>query len=130
MGDSAMKETFRCEYVKCGKAACQTCPHGPYWYAYRKFGNKTCKRYVGKLDPREPVKDKSPHRMDEIFNPKTASLDLAWEILGVGENSNQATCRDAFRTLTKLHHPDRGGSDDVFKRINVAWSYLRARHGW
>ncbi len=36
--------------VRCGKSVCQTCPHGPYWYAYWWEDGKRRSRYVGKID--------------------------------------------------------------------------------
>ncbi len=43
--------TFRYETVRCGKANCTRCPHGPYWYAYWKEGGRTRSRYVGRVLP-------------------------------------------------------------------------------
>jgi hypothetical protein len=43
--------TYRLETVRCGKAACQSCPHGPYWYAYWREDGKLRSRYVGKERP-------------------------------------------------------------------------------
>ncbi|MDE3091319.1 MAG: hypothetical protein KGJ80_18285, partial [Chloroflexota bacterium] len=43
--------TFRYETVRCGKANCTRCPHGPYWYAYWKEGGRTRSRYVGRMLP-------------------------------------------------------------------------------
>jgi hypothetical protein len=43
--------TFRQEMVKCGKAGCTRCPHGPYWYAYWREDGRTRSRYVGKHLP-------------------------------------------------------------------------------
>ncbi len=43
--------TFRYETVRCGKANCTRCPHGPYWYAYWKEGGRTRSRYVGRSLP-------------------------------------------------------------------------------
>lgn len=42
--------TYQLERVKCGKASCRKCPHGPYWYAYYRkgFGGKVVSKYVGK----------------------------------------------------------------------------------
>lgn len=44
--------TYRLEYVRCGKANCQTCAggpaHGPYWYRYAKVNGKVISKYVGK----------------------------------------------------------------------------------
>ncbi len=43
--------TLRHETVQCGKPGCTRCPHGPYWYAYWREGNRTRKRYIGKRLP-------------------------------------------------------------------------------
>ena len=43
--------TFRYETVRCGKANCSRCPHGPYWYVYWKEGGRTRSRYVGRSLP-------------------------------------------------------------------------------
>ena len=50
--------TIREEFIKCGRDACNNCPHGSYYYAY--WRNKTInddkiklrKRYLGAMDPR------------------------------------------------------------------------------
>lgn len=47
--------TFRQEKIKCGKAGCQKCPHGPYWYAYWHSGPKLKKKYVGKILPESVI---------------------------------------------------------------------------
>ncbi len=45
-------ETYRQEYIRCGKPACKRCAdgpgHGPYWYAYSREHGKVKKRYIGK----------------------------------------------------------------------------------
>lgn len=49
--------TYQSELVKCGKPNCRCADgqlHGPYWYAYRKQGQKLQSWYVGKkLKPLE-----------------------------------------------------------------------------
>jgi hypothetical protein len=40
--------TYRLEEVKCGKPGCQSCPHGPYWYAYYREGNRLRSHYIGR----------------------------------------------------------------------------------
>ena len=51
----AEHETYRQEWVRCGKAGCRKCSegqgHGPYWYAYSRQADKVKKRYVGKNRP-------------------------------------------------------------------------------
>ena len=43
--------TYRLETVRCGKSNCRSCPHGPYWYAYYREGDKLRSRYVGRELP-------------------------------------------------------------------------------
>ena len=43
--------TYRLESVRCGKVGCRSCPHGPYWYAYFREGNKLRSRYIGRELP-------------------------------------------------------------------------------
>ena len=42
--------SLRQQMVRCGKANCTQCPHGPYWYAYWWEDGKRRSKYVGKLD--------------------------------------------------------------------------------
>ena len=41
--------SLRRQWVRCGKATCGKCPHGPYWYAYWREEGRRRSRYVGKL---------------------------------------------------------------------------------
>ena len=41
---------LRSQRVRCGKANCTRCPHGPYWYAYWWEGGKRRSKYLGKLE--------------------------------------------------------------------------------
>lgn len=41
------KVTYRREEVRCGKANCKRCPHGPYWYAYWREDGRLRSRYLG-----------------------------------------------------------------------------------
>lgn len=43
--------TYRLEHVRCGKPNCGSCPHGPYWYAYYREGNRLKSRYIGRELP-------------------------------------------------------------------------------
>lgn len=43
--------TYRQQHVRCSKAGCTRCPHGPYWYAYWREDGKQRSRYIGKTLP-------------------------------------------------------------------------------
>ena len=47
------KVTYRQEHVRCGRANCTRCPHGPYWYAYWREGGRLRSRYIGKELPEQ-----------------------------------------------------------------------------
>ena len=42
------KVSYRSKNIKCGKESCQTCPHGPYWYAEWTESGKRKTKYLGK----------------------------------------------------------------------------------
>jgi hypothetical protein len=69
---------------------------------------------------------------DRIFNGFLATPDdtalllgdgkAPWfEILGVKPDANKQDIRNAFRALSLVHHPDSGGNEEDFKRINAAF---------
>ena len=48
--DAEPKITLRRRMVRCGKFGCNSCPHGPYWYAYWTEEGRRRSKYVGKLE--------------------------------------------------------------------------------
>jgi len=48
---SAKRVSYRRQLIRCGKRACSTCPHGPYWYAFWRQDGRVRSRYVGKELP-------------------------------------------------------------------------------
>ena len=44
-----------------------------------------------------------------------------WEVLGVEQRTTQTAIRNAYRALARIHHPDRGGDADQFRRIQAAY---------
>ena len=47
-----------------------------------------------------------------------------YETLGVDKNATQEELKKAYRKLSKLHHPDKGGDEEKFKEISEAYSIL------
>ncbi|HEY5727295.1 MAG TPA: hypothetical protein VIV08_01660 [Acidimicrobiia bacterium] len=50
LDNQSAKVSLRRQLVRCGKSGCNTCPHGPYYYAYWWEEGRRRSRYVGKLD--------------------------------------------------------------------------------
>ena len=47
-----------------------------------------------------------------------------YETLGVEVDATDKEIKKAFRELSKKHHPDKGGDEELFKRISEAYSIL------
>ncbi len=47
-----------------------------------------------------------------------------YDILNIDENASKAEIKDSYRRLAHKHHPDKGGDEEVFKEIKVAYETL------
>ena len=52
-------------------------------------------------------------------------MESNFDILGIPENSSFNNIREAFRKLALMHHSDRGGEDEQFKKIKQAYEDLK-----
>ena len=43
------KISYRQKLIKCGRESCNSCPHGPYWYAEWSENGKRSTKYLGKI---------------------------------------------------------------------------------
>lgn len=50
--------------------------------------------------------------------------DKYYEILGLKNNANQIEIHDAYNNLVRIHHPDKGGSNDEMAKLNEAYMAL------
>jgi hypothetical protein len=58
--------TYQLEKIKCGKGKCRKW-HGPYWYAYWRFGTRKRTLYIGKrLRPANTVRNELEKRRFEL----------------------------------------------------------------
>ena len=48
-----------------------------------------------------------------------------YSTLGVTKNASQDDIRRAYKKMSMQHHPDRGGNEEQFKKINEAYSTLK-----
>mmetsp|Transcript_3106 Transcript_3106/g.4375 ORF Transcript_3106/g.4375 Transcript_3106/m.4375 type:complete len:432 (+) Transcript_3106:131-1426(+) len=56
-----------------------------------------------------------------------------YEILGVTEDSTLTNIKSAYRELSRIHHPDKGGDEKAFHRISMAYRTLSdetANNNW
>ncbi len=47
-----------------------------------------------------------------------------YRTLGVSPDSTPDEIKSAYRAKAKLHHPDKGGDENIFKEVNEAYSIL------
>lgn len=57
---------------------------------------------------------------DTVLLLSTGATDW-WEILGVNKQATKSEVINAFRALSRVHHPDVGGSSEDFVRIRRAY---------
>ena len=48
-----------------------------------------------------------------------------YDILGVPRNASDKDLKDAFKKKAMQYHPDRGGSEEQFKKLNEAYDVLK-----
>lgn len=58
--------------------------------------------------------------------PDRRALDDARGLLGVGERATADEIRAAHRRLIERVHPDKGGTDELTRRVNAARDLLLA----
>lgn len=116
------------EYVACGNPRCRACPHGPYIYEWWREKGRRRKRYCGRATQdnggARATQDRV-HPDDCIFNRRTATVDVALRILGLGRGE-VGGLRRRYMELVKRHHPDAGGESKAAERIAAAYSFLKA----
>lgn len=52
-----------------------------------------------------------------------------YAILNVDRSCTLEQIKQAFFKLAKVHHPDKGGKEEEFKKINEAYQWLKLNHG-
>jgi len=71
---------------------------------------------------RRNLRPRAPLRFDQLLDAAEARA-----ILGVGANAGPEAIRAAHRRLIAAVHPDRGGSAELARRINLARDVLLNR---
>ena len=63
-----------------------------------------------------------------VVAPTQASED-PYEVLGVARTAPWEQIVAAHKRLARAWHPDLGGDDELFRRLNAAFAELRVRRG-
>ena len=49
-----------------------------------------------------------------------------YDILGIPQNSSKSTAKTKYRKVAMIHHPDKGGDPEQFKKIKGAWELIES----
>lgn len=60
----------------------------------------------------------------KTFNSANNEMNEAYSILGVARNADQQQIKKAYRALVKQHHPDYGGNEQMFIKVQGAYEAL------
>lgn len=65
------------------------------------------------------------------WRPQSSSSTIAdpYSVLGVRRGDPWPTVKSAYRAAMMQHHPDRGGSEEMAKKVNAAYDQLRRVYG-
>lgn len=55
------------------------------------------------------------------------NMQNAMHLLGLEDGFTKKDVRAAYRKMSKIHHPDVGGLEENFKRLNKAYKYIMER---
>lgn len=89
--------------------------------------NKEREEYIEKLF-REHIRQQIENERMKKEALKKASVDQnklnAMKLMGLGNNPTIEEVKKAFRKLSKIHHPDAGGTQNNFIKLTRAYDYL------
>ena len=51
-------------------------------------------------------------------------MENYYETIGVSENATQEEIKKAYKKKAIQHHPDKGGDEEMFKKISVAFDTI------
>lgn len=55
----------------------------------------------------------------------TGSDDMCYRMLGISPSSTWDEIERAYKRKAKIHHPDRGGDEDMMRALNEAYNRLK-----
>lgn len=66
------------------------------------------------------------HRFfSDFIEDQLKESGLPWDILGVDRNASKDEIRKAYYRMALKHHPDKGGTDEMMKKVNEAYEKMK-----
>jgi DnaJ-class molecular chaperone len=80
--------------------------------------------YEGERGNPEQWKSSFQEAMDKDTAKEIVKDESPWTILGIPENSSVIITKRAYRVLLLKHHPDKGGDENLCRKIIAAYTML------
>jgi DnaJ-domain-containing protein 1 len=61
----------------------------------------------------------------EEQEPEKVNPDYPYNVFGLKKSASNDDIKKAYRKAVLKAHPDRGGSNEAFRRIREAWDYFK-----
>lgn len=90
--------------------------------ARRRAWEETFKRILWEAEQQQ-YRNQHQQTIPKVDN----NLKNAMKLMNLQEGFTQKDVRSAYRKLSKIHHPDVGGTETNFKRLQKAYNYLMER---
>jgi hypothetical protein len=89
----------------------------------REYHERVYREYIRRLQEsmnNEQFKKPKPR-------PVNNNMANAMKLMGLNEGFSEKDLKSAYRRLSKIHHPDLGGLDRNFVKLNKAYNYILER---
>lgn len=70
---------------------------------------------------------KQYYQRQQSNNSIDRNMANAMKLLGLKDGFTEKDVKSSYRRLSKIHHPDVGGTEENFKRLNKAYKYVMDR---
>jgi len=80
------------------------------------------------IETSQPLLNWSPE--EPHVDAEKADPDDPYIILGVHRNTPPEIMKAVYHAWAKHHHPDVGGDEETFKKVNIAWDKIKQERGF
>ena len=94
------------------------------FFAYRDFIRGKAEEIRQKQQRSSRSKDNNTGSAGKTHHHMDSRLAMACKVLGLSLNADQQQIKKAYRELAKRHHPDHGGEEQLFIKVQAAYEFL------